>query len=79
MQFSSYDVDNDHMDGENCAAHNGGNAGNWYWRCHTQMLNGRYGRDGDEGNGFMYWANFGAGKPYNMALQRMRWMIREVV
>jgi len=75
MEFSTYDVDND-KDSINCATYWGSYGGNWYDHCTRQNLNGKFGQPGDEGAEFMLWYDF----DYNaMALQKSRWMLREVV
>jgi len=75
MQFSTYEVDNDEWNWGNCATEYG-YGGNWYYeQCTGQNMNGKFGEDGDEGQIFMYWSLF----DYNyMALQKVRWMLREV-
>ena len=77
MKFSTKEVDNDEFGG-NCATAYGGSGGNWYRSCHEQNLNGKYGKEGNAGHEFMSWTNFDSNKP-DAALQKMRWMLREVV
>ena len=76
MQFTTFDADNDKWRA-NCAA-NYGNGGNWYYDCHQQNMNGKYGAGGDAGGEYMSWLNFDTNNS-NMALKSMRWMLREVV
>ena len=75
MQFSTTEMDNDDYTEMNCAAVRG-NGGNWYGSCASQVLNGIYGGDG--GGEYMYWYNFDVDDRF-MALEKMRWMVREVV
>ena len=74
MEFSTYDVDNDELSNGNCATIRG-YGGNWYKYCTNQNINGKFGQEGDEGVEFMNWFHFDTSW---MALQKIRWMLREV-
>ena len=74
MEFSTYDVDNDELSIRNCATE-WGHGGNWYTYCGFQNMNGKFGEVGEEGFEFMWWFHF---DNKQMALQKMRWMLREV-
>ena len=73
MEFSTKDVDNDENSGS-CSITYGG-VGNWFKNCNYQNFNGEYGSAGDSGWNFMMWYHFDNNQ---MALQKMRWMLREV-
>ena len=73
-EFSTKDVDNDEWSSGSCSTYYGG-GGNWFNSCHYQNLNGEYGSAGDSGSEFMTWYHFDNNR---MALQQMRWMLREV-
>ena len=72
MEFSTQDVDNDELTGSCALVRAYG--GNWYRTCTNQHLSGKYGQPGDRTDQFMHW-NDGY---KNMALHKMRWMLREV-
>ena len=75
MEFTTRDVDNDLQSYGNCATTRGYGGGNWYRACTQQNMNAKFGEDGEEGAEFMSWWHFDNNW---MALQKMRWMLREV-
>ena len=73
MEFSTFDNDHDKHANENCAAYHGG-GGNWMKSCSRNNMNGKYGRNGDEGDQFMFWYCLDGDE---MALKTMTLMFRQ--